>query len=59
MPAARRIAALLREHAAAIEWPSVAWLKEKCPARNSIEKANAFANVWLAYTRSWETLLAA
>ena len=55
LPAVRRIAAVLREHAAAIEWPSVAWLKETYPARAS-DGADTYAQVWLAYTRSWETV---
>ena len=59
LPAVRRIAAVLREHAAAIEWPSVAWLRERYPGRSSTDGADAFAYLWLAYTRSWETLLAA
>ena len=59
LPAVRQIAAVLREHATAIEWPSVAWLKETFPGRSSIDGADKFAQVWLAYTRSWETLLAA
>ena len=29
LPGLRRIAAVLWEHAAAIEWPSMAWLKER------------------------------
>ena len=59
LPAVRRIAAGLREHAAAIEWPSVAWLKEKYPGRSRVDSADTYASIWLGYTRSWETLLAA
>ena len=59
LPAVRRIAAVLREHAAAIEWPSVAWLKEMFPGRSNADPADTFTIIWLAYTRSWETLLAA
>ena len=59
LPAVRRIAAVLREHAAAIEWPSLAWLKEKFPGRISMDSSDIYAKAWLAYTRSWETLLAA
>ena len=40
LPAVQRIAAVLREHAAAIEWPSVAWLKEKYPGRGSTDGAD-------------------
>ena len=50
---------MLREHAAAIEWPSVAWLSEKYPDRTRSDGADFYAAVWLGYTRSWETLLAA
>ena len=59
LPAVRRIAAVLREHAAAIEWPSLAWLSEKYPGRGSTDPADAVAYIWLTYSRSWETLLAA
>ena len=59
LPAVRRIAAVLRDRAAAIEWPSVAWRKETFPGRASADGAGAFASVWLGYTRSWEMLLAA
>ena len=50
---------MLREHAAVIEWPPLAWLKEKYPGRLSTVSADAFASVWLGYTLSWEALLAA
>ena len=43
LPGVRRIAAVLREHAAAIEWPSVAWLKEKYPGRGSTDGADMLA----------------
>ena len=51
---------MLWEHAATIEWPSVAWLKEMYPGRYPLDAADAlsFAAVWLGYTRSWEPRLA-
>ena len=43
LPAVRRIADVLREYTAAIEWPSVAWLKEMHPGRGSADGADKFA----------------
>ena len=34
LPGIRRVAAILRSHAATIKWPSVAWQKEKFPGRS-------------------------
>ena len=42
-----------------VQWPSSAWLQEKYPERNSTESTDAHAQHWLAYLRSWDTLLAA
>ena len=36
------------------EWPSLAWLKEKYPARSNTEGADAYAFYWLAYMRASE-----
>ena len=42
-----------------VQWPSLAWLKEKYPKRSGTESADWHAQQWLAYIRSWDTLLAA
>ena len=46
LPAIRRVAAILRSHAATIEWPPVAWLKEKFPGQGS-NPSNNYALFWL------------
>ena len=42
-----------------VQWPSLAWLKKKYPKRSGTESADWHAQQWLAYIRSWDTLLAA
>eukprot|EP01052_Picozoa_sp_SAG31_P042178 SAG31_NODE_6613_length_1950_cov_5.966541_1_plen_225_part_00 len=41
------------------EWPPLTWLKEKYPARGSVESADAHAQQWLGCMRASEVLLAA
>eukprot|EP01052_Picozoa_sp_SAG31_P004158 SAG31_NODE_169_length_21415_cov_29.765338_20_plen_81_part_00 len=41
------------------EWPSLAWLKEKYPARTGSDPADSHAQHWLGYMRASEVLLAA
>ena len=48
LPGVRRIAAVLREHAAAIEWPSVAWLKKTFPGRARTDGADSYLRTSLA-----------
>ena len=46
LPGIRRVAAILRSHAATIEWPSVAWQKEKFPGGPN--QSNGYATFWLS-----------
>ena len=47
LPGIRRVAAILRSHAATIEWPSVAWQKERFPGRGSADPPDGYASYWL------------
>ena len=47
VPAIRRVAVILRSHSTIIEWPSIAWQKEKFPSRSNAEPSNGYATHWL------------
>ena len=46
-PGIQRVAAILRSHAATIEWPPVAYQKEKFTGRASVDPSDGYARYWL------------
>eukprot|EP01052_Picozoa_sp_SAG31_P022647 SAG31_NODE_1810_length_7224_cov_1.969965_4_plen_281_part_00 len=58
VPATKRVAKILQDHASVVEWPSIEWLSEKYPKVSASNWTNdMFALQWIAYSVSWDHVL--